>query len=302
MWNALEEQPLKSIVIVLLLCLFSLTALAQPKWKRSDKSKTLDMELFPSTMTANFLTTETLKKGDMEYEISHRFKQPLNVGFDGFWGLEGPVNFRMALSYGITNRFMATFGISNLQNNLDLQLRYKLLQIRSKALPSVLVLRGGIAVATKIPDALERSRFDSDNFQYYAQLAYNTMLFNKKVGIGLVPSYLYNSIIFSVEKQYTFSLGNYAQWFINGKYSLWVEYNPVISGYQGIILPEDAGDPTKKSYNALAIGMDIGTGGHVFRLFTTNSTRLNPSQYLVGAEEPFEWDNLKFAFAITRHF
>ena len=124
----------------------------------------------------------------------------------------------------------------------------------------------------------------------------------KKIGIGIVPSFLYNSIIFSVEKQHTFTLGNYVQWYINQKYSFWVEYNPIISGYQGIILPEDAGDPTKKSYNSLAIGFDIGTGGHVFRLFATNNTRLNPSQYLVGAEEPFEFDTLKFAFAITRHF
>ena len=149
---------------------------------------------------------------------------------------------------------------------------------------------------------MDRNRLDTDNFQYYAQLAYNTMLFNKKLGIGIVPSYVYNSVIFSLEKQYTFTLGNYYQFYFNNKYSIWVEYNPVISGYQGIILPENAGDPAKKSHNTLSIGIDVATGGHVFHTFVTNSTRLNPSQYLVGAEESFEFDNLKFAFSITRYF
>ena len=81
-----------------------------------------------------------------------------------------------------------------------------------------------------------------------------------------------------------------------------MEYNPIIAGYQGIILPENTGDPTKKSCNTLSIGFDVETGGHFFHLFVTNSTRLNPSQYLVGAEDPFELETLKIGFGISRHF
>jgi hypothetical protein len=162
----------------------------------------------------------------------------------------------------------------------------------------VLAIRGGVSWNTEIPDGIDRSRTDSDNFQYYAQLIYNGMLFDKKLGIGLVPSYLYNSYIFAVDKQYTFTLGTYLQYYINVMWSFWVEYNPIIMGYRGVIRLDETG----KSYNSLAIGMDIETGGHIFHLIITNNARLNPSQYLVGADRSASDDMWRLGFGIKRYF
>lgn len=290
---------MKSTILCMMVFLLfpALLLFAQPQWKRSEPAKQVDLELFHATMTGNFPTTETINKGDFQFEISHRFLPPINEGYDALWGLDGPVNIRLGLGYGITNRFMATLSRSNVMGNVDLQLRYKLLQFRNNVLPGVVALQGGAAWNTNVPDNLERESADPKNFQYYAQLIYNVMFLNKKLGVGLVPSYLYNSDIFSEDYEYTFTLGNYYQYYFNMKYSVWVEYNPIITGYQG---PIEYGK-AEKLHNSLALGFDVETGGHFFHLFITNNSYLNPSQFLVGADRSVSDGDWRIAFAITRH-
>ena len=123
------------------------------------------------------------------------------------------------------------------------------------------------------------------------------MLFNK-LGIGLVPSYLQNSFIYAIDKQYTFTLGTYLQYYLNRIWSLWIEYNPVITGYRGRIRLDETG----KSHNSVAIGIAIETGGHIFNVMVTNNARLNPSQYLVGADRSASDDLWRLGFGILRYF
>ncbi len=284
------------IIIVMILLTFSVSA--QPKWKRSEQTVKVDLELFHTTQTANFPTTESLKKGNFMYEISHRFLPSIKDGYDALYGLDGPARIRFALGYGITDHLMVTLGRSNNTDNLDLQLKQKLFQIRSKTFPAVISLQGGISWNTEVPPNISRNRLDKDNFQFYAQLIFNTMLFDKKLGVGIVPSYLNNSFIYSVENQYSFTLGTYIQYYINRMWSVWIEYNPTITGYRGRIRLDETG----KSYNSLAFGFDIETGGHIFHILVTNNARLNPSQYLVGADRSARDDMWRIGFGILRYF
>ena len=288
-------MKLKTIIIVLFILSFAINA--QPKWK-AEKPTKVDLELFHGTQTANFPTTESLKKGNLMYEISHRFLPSIKDGFDELYGFDGPTRIRFALGYGITDNLMITLGRSNNTDNLDLQLKQKVFQFYSKKLPAVISVLGGISWNTEVPPNIGRSRTDGDNFQFYTQLVFNTMLFNKKLGIGIVPSYLYNSFVYAIDKQYSFTLGIYAQYYINRTWSVWFEYNPTIAGYRGRIRLDEKG----KSYNSLAFGFDIETGGHIFHLLVTNNARLNPSQYLVGADRSASDDMWRIGFGILRYF
>ncbi|MGH1366217.1 MAG: DUF5777 family beta-barrel protein [Calditrichia bacterium] len=280
---------------ILLFCfLLSLSLAAQPKWKKKTPAKKLDLELFHSTMTANFPTTETLKKGDWEYEISHRFTGRVNDGFSELWGIDGGSRIRFGLSYALTDHLMIRGGRTNVQDNYDLSLKYKFLQLRNEALPMAMAIRlGG---AWNSAEVSGRNRSDSKNFQFFSQLVVNTIL-QEKFAIGVVPSYVYNSDSFSPEKEYTFSLGNYYQYYFSSKYSAFVEYSPIISGYQG---PIQFGI-TQKSFNSLSYGFDIETGGHFFRLLLTNNTRLNTSQFLVGGVRSVSDNEWSIGFNITRY-
>ncbi|MFT5089748.1 MAG: hypothetical protein ACI906_001015 [Candidatus Latescibacterota bacterium] len=272
-------------------------ALAQPSWQSTESTIEEPVELFRATMTPNFPTTTMLYKGDWHYEISHRFHPTIDEGYDANFGFDGPASMRTAVGYGASDNLSLTLGRSNLLDNLDLQIKYRLWDMDHSTLPSAVAMRFGLAWNTDIPTIIDRGKTDGANFQYYAQLVYNTLLFDGKLGVGIVPSYLYNSAIFSVDKQYTFTLGNYYQYYFNDLWGLWLEYNPALSGYQGILLPGESGH----SYDSLSFGTSIETGGHAFYIFATNNTRLNPAQFLVGAPTSASPKNWHLAFGITRH-
>jgi hypothetical protein len=123
-------------------------------------------------------------------------------------------------------------------------------------------------------------------------------MFDKKLGIGIIPSYLYNSFIFAVEKQYSFTIGTYLQYYFNRVWSIWIEHNAIISGYQGRIRLDETG----KSFNSVSLGFTIETGGHIFNFMLTNNARLNLSQYLVGADRGTDSDAWRLGFGILRFF
>jgi len=285
---------LKAIFVFILLIPFLLPA--QPEWKRSAPPEEGPLDLFHATLIANLPTATMIAKGDFQFMIAHRFLPSIKDGYDAFYGLDGPAKIRLELGYGISNSLSVTVGRTNLIDNLDLQVKFKVLEIRSNILPGIITLKGGIAVNTEIPEGIGRDKFDSDNFQYYGQFIYNTMFFNKKLGVGIVPSYLYNSDIFSPEKRYTFSLGNYYQYYFDARWSIWLELNPIVTGYQG---PIEFG-VTEKSYNSVTFGFDVETGGHFFKIFLTNNYRINLSQYIVGADKSASSGEWRIGFNITR--
>lgn len=285
-----------TILFSLFILINALTA--QPKWKKNEQPTESKLSLFHSISTANFPTTESLKKGNWMYEISHRFLPSVNEGIDALYGFDGPARIRFALGYGITDNLMLTFGRSNNTDNYELQAKQKLFQLNNKYLPSVLSILGGIAINTEVPSSIDRSKGDFDNFQFYAQLIYNTILFDKKLGVGIVPSYLYNSFIYAVDKQYSFTFGTYIQYYFNRVWSLWVEHNAIVSGYQGRIRLDEEG----KSYNSLSFGFTIETGGHIFNLMLTNNARLNSTQFLVGADRSASDNEWRLGFGILRYF
>ncbi len=275
------------VFILLILLVWSVSGLSQERmvrWKRRPSPKKAELQLFHSTQAINLPTTESLRRGDFEFEISHRFVPPITDGIDALYGLDGPVNMRLALGYAPTNRTIITLARSNTNDNIDLWLKQKFFQIRNKWLPTVVSLRAGVAWNTGV--IAGRSKSDARNFQYYVQAIFNSMV-RKKLGIGIVPSYLYNSHIFCEETQYSFTIGGYIQYYVSPLWSIVWEWNPTITGW-------------RQYHNPVAFGIELETGGHFFKIILTNSPFLNPSQFLVGSDLAFNDGDWRIGFNITR--
>ena len=270
------------LFILIVVTLFKLLSGQDIKWKR-EAGVTPELALFHSTHVINLMTGETLQKGDFEFEVSHRFIPPIKEGYDAFWGLDGPANIRLALGYAPTDHMVLTLGRSNVTDNLDLQLKYKAAQIRHDIFPSIIAFNLGVAWNTEVGD---RSKGDSRNFQYYAQLIYNTLIINK-IGIGLVPSYLYNSALTTEEIKYSFTMGTYLQYYFSSAWSILLEWNPTVTGW-------------RDSYNSVSMGIELETGGHFFKIFVTNNDLINMSQFLAGADKKFSDGDVRLGFMITR--
>lgn len=284
---------------LIFLILIPFLVCAQSSWKRTETIPDR-VELFHSSKTANYPTTEHLLKGNFQFEISHRFSY-IDEGYDNFFGLDGPANIRIGLAYGITDELMVTLGRSNVLASLDLALKYKISEFASDAFPSALAINGGLTLVGR-DENFDIQTFNSDYMQFFGQLVYNFGLLDKNLIVGVIPSFVYNSYSWAagqgLDTETTASVGTHVQYYFNRMWSIWAEYTAVVSGYNGSVTTynEDGEDP-------ISFGTAIETGGHIFHLFITNSNLINPSHFLIGTTPPPPGSDNEpwiFGFTITR--
>lgn len=252
------------------------------RWHRSSQPVVTEARIFHSPTSIDLPTAVPYQKGLWQFEISHRFLPKFSDGSEALYGLDGPVNMRIGLGYGISKHLSATLARSNYNDDLDMQLKYGGVRLRG-SLPVQLALQGGWSWNTKHPIWPSS---DSRSVQWYAQAVLNTMI-GKRLALGVVPSYLYNAILESDEVEHVLALGFYGQYYFHPIMALIGEWNITEEGYY---YPHDA----------VSFGLQLETGGHFFKIIATNSTALNPSQYLIGTTESFAPDNWRLGFNITR--
>lgn len=256
----------------------------QPRqWERRAEATRPPLTAFHSTQVINLPTAETLARGEWQFEISHRFLPAMSEGQDALWGLDGPVNMRLGLSYAPSDRVLVTLARGNLLDNWDLQLKVNALELEAGTIPFLLALQGGAAWSSDVP---ERDSGDKGNFQYYGQLILNTLL-AERLALGVVPSYLYNVLLDRTDPVQELYLGLYGQLFLTDILSINTEWTV-------------GQNPEEFSHDVGSLGIELETGGHFFKIFLSNSVRINPSQYLAGTDFAFEPDEWRLGFAITR--
>lgn len=281
-WNSVRYGFLLPLTLGILAT--ALGAQERPRqWERSSEATRPPLVAFHSTQVVALPTAETLSKGEWQFEISHRFLPPVSDGSDALWGLDGPVNMRLGLGYAPSDRVLVTLARSNLLDNLDLQLKWRALELEAGPLPVLMALQAGAAWSSDVP---ERESGNKGNFQYYGQLVLNTLVADR-LALGIVPSYLYNVLLEEVDPVHELYWGLYGQLFLSEVFSVNAEWN---LGKGQEEFPNDAG----------AFGVELETGGHFFKIFLTNSVRLNPAQYLLGTDFTFDPDQWRLGFAITR--
>ncbi len=253
------------------------------RWERSREATRPPLTAFHATQVINLPTAETLSRGEWQFEIAHRFLPAVSDGSDALWGLDGPVNMRLGLGYAPSDRVLVTLARSNLFDNWDLQAKVRALGTELGPVPFLVAVQGGAAWSSDVP---ERDSTDKGNFQYYGQLVLNTVIADR-IALGLVPSYLYNVLLDEIDPVQDIYWGFYGQLFLTDIFSLNAEWN---LGENRAELANDTG----------SFGLELETGGHFFKIFLTNSVRLNPSQFLVGTDFAFEPDDWRLGFAITR--
>ncbi len=253
------------------------------RWRRGEPGAQIPLTVFHSTQSVHLPTAETMQQGELQFEIWHRFLPPISSGVNGLWGLDGPVNVRFGLGYALTDEFVFTLGRSNVQDNVDLQFKYRALEIPSENLPFLIGFQAGVGWNT---DVAGRKDSDSRNFQYYGQIIINTII-DRRLAVGLVPSYLNNIDVSSAERENEVSLGLYSHYYASELLGLLAEWH---------ISESNVSAP----FNALTLGVQLETGGHFFKVFVTNSASLNPSLFLAGAVSPFDSDDIRLGFNITR--
>lgn len=240
-------------------------------------------QAFHSPHAINLSTANTLSQGDLLIEISHRFFPPVEEGGEALWGLDGPVANRLGLSFGASDHL--TLGVlrSNLDDNLEVNLKARVLDLSSRSMSFQLGVMGGIA--WNMSPALVAGAEDNES-QGYAQAMLNLNV-EEMVSVGVVPTYLRNPRIRDTEADDAFVLGLHAQGYLTESVSVLGEW---------IVSEEREG----QAFDSGSFGIELETRGHFFKILVTNQVRMNPTQVLGGAADEFEPAEWRLGFNITR--
>ena len=283
---------MKKIIWVLSLMLGSLSvAQAQDDLldlldEEQEEPDTFVEATFKGQRLINGHTVQTRKKGELEFIIAHRFGR-INQGIDEFFGLDG-ANVRFSLEYGLSDRFTAGIGRNSLEKVYDGFLKYKLLK-QSATNPVTMSWFSNMAIRT-----LENPDFADDDFTSKVSYTHQVLIarkFDDNLSLQLSPTYIHRNKVLENQENDILALGMGGRYKLSSRVALNLEYF-----YR---LTEEVGDNFR---DALGIGIEIETGGHVFHLNFTNARSMNERAFITETDGDFFGGDLHFGFNISRVF
>ncbi|MCU0421308.1 MAG: DUF5777 family beta-barrel protein [Bacteroidia bacterium] len=259
---------------------------------------------FKSTRLVNLQSNETMKAKHLDFRIMHRFSpmdiSPDNVyGLYNLFGLEGAV-LRLGFEYGITDRWMVNVGRSTQRKTYDLSTKYKIVeQTRGKkSFPFSINYFGNIGINTNEWENKNINNYFTSRLSFVNQFIITHKL-NNNFSFLLAPTLVHHNLVDTKkEPNDIFALGIGASIKITKSTRFNIEYIPRLNGRDEPRNP--LGKP--RYHDAIAIGFDIETGGHVFQLHFTNTNGLIEQQFIARNESPIELAAIRFGFNLSRTF
>lgn len=227
---------------------------------------------FSGWKVINLPTDRTLEAGNWLFLISHRFNQPVDVGYSGFYGLDSGATMYLSLGYALTDRLLVTLARSDAEDNVELDTRYGLVHETNPDWPVGLAVQGSMNWLTQ--EVGNESRWRSAAVTYTGQMSVTGTVADQ-LGIAVVPGLTLNPQEDVDGESPLVTLGLGARWKVREKVALVGEWTPVLSR-------PDAAGPTP--HDTWAAGVELTTAGHVFQIVMSNGRGLTTDQYLSGAD------------------
>lgn len=246
---------------------------------------------FKTTRVISGHSVESPSYGVLQFIVSHHFGR-INQGLYNFFGLD-QATIRLGLHYGITDRLAIGIGRSSYQKTVDGYLKYKVLRQSSgkKNMPVTVSYFGASDINTLRWQEPERDNLFSSRISYVHQLLI-ARKFNNDLSLQLSPSVVHKNLVeTSDDSNDIFATGIGGRYKITNSLSINAEYFHVFG---------ERNDPQYE--NALAIGVDLETGGHVFQLHLTNSQPMFERGFITETRGKWSNGDIYFGFNINRVF
>jgi opacity protein-like surface antigen len=248
---------------------------------------------FKSTRIINGHSIERMPGGQLDVRISHRFG-PVNSGAYNLWGLD-QANMHLGFEYGITDWMMAGLGRGTYEKAYDGFLKFSLFRQSKgeKNMPVSMSLFTSVAYAT-VKLNLPGDVSPWDRMSYVAQFLV-ARKFNERFSFEINPTYIHrNMVTEEVDPNDTWAAGAGLRFKITKRMSFNAEYYYVI--------PPIHDFRSVKTYNPLAIGIDIETGGHVFCIMFTNSLAMIEKGFIGETTDQWKGAGIRLGFNLSRVF
>jgi hypothetical protein len=246
---------------------------------------------FKTTRLIDGHTIENTGKGVLDVKISHRFGK-VNGGSYNLFGLDN-ATMRMGLDYGITNRLMVGVGRSTFEKTYDAFFKLKLLRQSTgkRRMPITVSYVPTMALKTlKSLDTSRKNYFSSRLFFTHQLLI--ARKFSEGTSLQLMPTYSHRNLVtLASEPNDLIAIGIGGRQKLSKRVSINFEYYYQLPDYK-----------LAGTTDALSVGFDIETGGHVFQLHFTNSQGMSERTFITETTGKWDKGDIYFGFNISRVF
>ena len=259
---------------------------------------------FSSTRIINGHSIASLPKGTYEMRIEHRFGDfsGTNGGYQNMFGFDYLSDMRIAIEYGVNDKFMLGFGRSKgtgapYRSLLDGFLKYKVLEQKEGSMPLSLTVISGSSF-TYMKNSILQS--DVSFFPKAShRLAYFTQLnlakhFGERFSLALIPTLLHRNYVTQNDQNTLFALGSAFRLKISSRFAILAEYYHVFHNKQF--------RPSSFYKNSLGLALEWFTFGHNFTVNFTNSGGLGETQFIPYTTENWLKGQFRFGFCVARKF
>ncbi len=263
---------------------------------KKEKRRQFTTATFKTTRLVNGHSIENVAPGVLDLKISHRFGF-VNKGAYELFGLD-QATMRIGLEYGISDRLMIGVGRSTFQKQYDAFYKIKLLRQSNNGSPITLSATSSAMLNTLKWEDPARKNYYTSRLAFSHQLLIGRK-FSESLSLQLMPSYVHYNIAKAVsDPNDIFALGAGGRIKLSKRLSFNAEYYYILP----VSLVNGENYRLPGTYNSLAIGFDIETGGHVFQLHFTNSTGMTEKTFITETVGDFLKGDIHFGFNISRVF
>lgn len=241
-------------------------------------------DTFWTTKNVGISTIVNPSGNDLHSSVLHTFGL-IDGGIDRFFGLDDGANTRLGLIYGITDRVSIGIGRMTFQKVVDISTKLNLVrQTTDSSVPLSIAVKGATGISTLSGLGLEFS----DRLSFFTSV----MIAKKFNGFSLQlsPMYSHFNRTAGQAQENLLGLGVLLNVELNERFALSGEYLPVF------------GDRNPETEDAMAIALNINTGGHVFQIFFASSQWHNEQFIMANNRDRFWEGDFRFGFNIHRVF
>ena len=268
------------------------------------------VKVFLAQRLINANTVEMLQKGHFEFKVVHNFGDASgrNGGIRSAFGLDGSTDIKIAFLYekkkNLNVMVSRNKGDGQVFTLWELALKYKILEQRENDPSHPLSL----AIFANGVSSSQRASTDSTRENYYRKTSdrqsqvLQVMVarkFGKWFSLQLNPTYVHTNYVVKNDVNHIFAMGGALRVPIYKRFVF-------IADYFHAFRPKSSIDSLKLKgvnfYDALGVGLELVTPGHVFHVNFTNSTNILENRFIPHTTSSWKKGQYRWGFTVTRDF
>ena len=287
----------------ILFCLIGMLIFGFASGQESEEEQII--QTFRHTRVINSHSVETLPARKLDFRVVHRFGDLAgeNGGWPTFYGLESASDVEIGFEYGVTDAIMVgisrTKGSGPLRQNINNLLKMRIMnQERNGNLPFSLTVVGITSYSTmqKAESSSQLNFFAKGSHRLTSHLGLHiARKFSDRFSVQFNAQWTYRNIVLEGDSNDLVSIGGGLRWQMTKGIGFLVDTTfPMLS---------DLRTSDNNYYPSIGFGFEFDTsGGHIFQVNFTNSSGIQPTDYIPYTRANWGDGEFRMGFTISRLF